>query len=255
MAGSSSASSTPSPARHATVLDIQRALVSHGYQPGPLDGAWGARTDGALRQFQRDRGLIVDGIVGPRTKLALWPNLVASRIAVAAPSVPLWLTLAIAEIGQREASGRDSNRRIIAYRTLGRTTSDAATEDGSRPWCADFANAMLEVAGVPGTRSGLARSFERSPEFVRLAGPALGAITTFWRGAKASGKGHVNFYAGQLSSGRIIGVGGNQSDAATAAEYGTARLVAYWWPRSAPAPAIGHTPPIIRPTAREGRET
>ncbi|WWT39812.1 putative baseplate hub subunit and tail lysozyme [Microcystis phage Mwe-JY25] len=252
------APSPPPPAAAApasSVKNIQWRLAQLGFDPGPSDGKWGPRTEAAVRQFQRARGLAADGIVGPRTRLALWPMLVEFQVERSTPVRPLWLTHAIAEIGVAETSGRDSNGRILAYRTMGRTTDDAATEDGARPWCADFANAMLESAGVPGTRSGMARSFERHPEFVRLDGPALGAVITYWRGSKASGKGHVNFYAGRRGNGRMVGVGGNQGDAVTAAEYGASRLVGFWWPRSAPLPAIGHIPPVIRPSALEGRET
>lgn len=36
-----------------------------------LDGVFGSRTDQAVRGFQRNNGLVVDGIVGPRTRAAL----------------------------------------------------------------------------------------------------------------------------------------------------------------------------------------
>lgn len=49
----------------ATVLEIQRRLSSLGYQPGPLDGIRGPKTIAAIKQFQRARGLVADGIVGP----------------------------------------------------------------------------------------------------------------------------------------------------------------------------------------------
>jgi putative chitinase len=50
---------------------LQRALVAAGYAPGPIDGQIGPRTKEALRSFQRDRGLTVDGIAGPQTMAAL----------------------------------------------------------------------------------------------------------------------------------------------------------------------------------------
>lgn len=51
--------------------DIQRALVFLGYDPGPVDGVLGPRTRAAIKMFQYDRGLVVDGVVGRATFRAL----------------------------------------------------------------------------------------------------------------------------------------------------------------------------------------
>lgn len=39
------------------VRGIQRALMNEGYNPGPVDGVWGPRTDSAFMAFKRDNGL------------------------------------------------------------------------------------------------------------------------------------------------------------------------------------------------------
>lgn len=49
------------------VEQLQRALAAAGHDPGPVDGIFGSLTSGAVKEFQRDEGLEVDGIVGPRT--------------------------------------------------------------------------------------------------------------------------------------------------------------------------------------------
>ena len=49
------------------VRGLQRMLITRGYEPGEIDGRFGPRTDAAVRAFQSDHGLDVDGIVGPRT--------------------------------------------------------------------------------------------------------------------------------------------------------------------------------------------
>lgn len=54
------------------VLDIQRRLSSLGYAVGPIDGLRGPKTIEAIRQFQRARNLVADGIVGPKTEAALF---------------------------------------------------------------------------------------------------------------------------------------------------------------------------------------
>ena len=58
-------------ARGPEVQELQRLLVKWGYNPGPIDGIFGAKTEQAVLQFQRDRGLTADGIVGPITWRAL----------------------------------------------------------------------------------------------------------------------------------------------------------------------------------------
>jgi peptidoglycan hydrolase-like protein with peptidoglycan-binding domain len=53
------------------VRDLQLLLRTRGFDPGSIDGAFGARTDAAVRSFQRARGLAADGIVGSNTWSAL----------------------------------------------------------------------------------------------------------------------------------------------------------------------------------------
>ncbi|HCF62627.1 MAG TPA: hypothetical protein DFS52_32145 [Myxococcales bacterium] len=57
--------------RGSSVSDLQRLLKQAGFDPGPVDGAFGPRTREAVLAFQRNRGLLVDGIVGPQTWGAL----------------------------------------------------------------------------------------------------------------------------------------------------------------------------------------
>ena len=46
---------------------LQYKLLSKFYNPGEIDGIFGARVDTAVRQFQKDNNLVVDGIVGKNT--------------------------------------------------------------------------------------------------------------------------------------------------------------------------------------------
>lgn len=145
---------------------------------------------------------------------------------------PQWLTYARAELGTRELPSNrgPAVRRYIALSHCGR--------EGD-PWCAIFANAMLEKSGVRGTRSPSSQSFRHSPRFVKLPGPALGALAVYWRGNIYGSFGHVGFYTRERD-GYVWTLGGNEGDAVQEEAYPkNARsfgLRGYWWPASVPLP-------------------
>ncbi|MGD1949722.1 MAG: peptidoglycan-binding protein [Leptolyngbyaceae cyanobacterium] len=56
------------------VSDVQAMLALMGYYSGAVDGAYEELTAEAVRQFQTDAGLTVDGIVGPLTWQRLLPT-------------------------------------------------------------------------------------------------------------------------------------------------------------------------------------
>jgi len=50
---------------------LQSKLESLGYVVGPIDGIFGPLTERAVKNFQKDHGLKVDGIVGQETYFML----------------------------------------------------------------------------------------------------------------------------------------------------------------------------------------
>ncbi len=54
------------------VVKIQKKLKKLGYYHGPIDGIFGGGTYSAVKNFQRDHNLKVDGIVGEKTWKALF---------------------------------------------------------------------------------------------------------------------------------------------------------------------------------------
>ena len=53
------------------LFDIQTFLSCNGFNPGPIDGLSGSRTNNAIITFQKSVGLTPDGIIGPATKQAM----------------------------------------------------------------------------------------------------------------------------------------------------------------------------------------
>jgi uncharacterized protein (TIGR02594 family) len=155
------------------------------------------------------------------------------------PGAPHWFQLALPEIGFHETGNNQGIDRYVGMAHCG-AVGDA--------WCAIFANAMLEQAGITGTRSPSSQSFRTNAGFVQLAGPALGAIVVYWRGSQASGLGHVGFYRGEDAN-SVWTLGGNENDMVqiealpkSSSSFG---LIGYWWPKAAPLPAIS---PVMMPT-------
>lgn len=56
------------------VKDVQAMLSLMGYYSGAVDGTYGENTVAAVRQFQTDVGLTIDGVVGPATWRRLLPT-------------------------------------------------------------------------------------------------------------------------------------------------------------------------------------
>ena len=47
------------------ISDMQRALMANGFDAGGVDGVLGSQTRAAVRQYQKARGLAVDGYATP----------------------------------------------------------------------------------------------------------------------------------------------------------------------------------------------
>jgi murein L,D-transpeptidase YcbB/YkuD len=69
------------------VRDLQQALSALGY-PVKADGLFGPATERAVRAFQRDHGLGVDGVAGPDSFAAM-----ARALPLGAPRDGLWKRL------------------------------------------------------------------------------------------------------------------------------------------------------------------
>lgn len=79
----------------------------------------------------------------------------------------------------------------------------------------------------------------RLTDFVRLAGPALGAVVCKWRNSPKSGLGHVGFYAGHDTRAVSSSSAATSPTPVSKASFDPAQLTGYFWPKGQPLPAIG----------------
>lgn len=64
------------------VCVAQDALIYLGYDTGGLDGVFGRRTESSVKEYQRTRGLVADGIIGPATWRKLMEEVVGKEVNV-----------------------------------------------------------------------------------------------------------------------------------------------------------------------------
>jgi hypothetical protein len=98
--------------RAPAVADLQQALGALGLYSQPVDGVFGDSTGAAVLAFQRDHGLVVDGIVGPTTVQALVETL-SEGARSDATVVEDGLTVAAAD-GRLSRVAADRYREIVA---------------------------------------------------------------------------------------------------------------------------------------------
>lgn len=142
---------------------------------------------------------------------------------------PPWMTEGLRDLGFHETGDNQGIEHFIR---------DAHAGQLGDPWCALAMCSWLERAGVRSPRSASSQSFRHDVNFIKLDGPALGAIVVFWRGTKNSGLGHVGMYVGETAT-QVLTLGGNESDAVRKQFEPKARLWGYYWPKSALLPVIG----------------
>lgn len=68
------------------VVKVQQRLIKYGYLSGEADGKYGEATYKAVRWFQKNNGLTIDGKVGPATAAALGVTLSSSASSTSASS-------------------------------------------------------------------------------------------------------------------------------------------------------------------------
>lgn len=209
------------------VVKLQKRLNDLGFGPLEVDGVFGAKTSAAIIAFKRSKGLKPRDYVGPITKAILFDD---RKPIPEDGKEPVWLRRARMEIGVKEYKGSRHNSKVLGYWKA----AFLPFKDDETPWCAGFVAAMLEECGIKSPRSGMARSFTRWGK--KISKPIPGSIVVFWRGKRDGASGHVGFVTGVDQSGRILCLGGNQSDAVNVKPFEKDRVLGYYWPDAVPTP-------------------
>lgn len=195
---------------------VQARLKALGFDPGPVDGVRGPRTDAAVVAFKRSIGLRPRPYVGPLTLAALEP---ATRAVE--PSLP-WMAEAAKMRGLHE-------RRNVAQLRRWFDRSVAWIDPREIAWCGAFV-ATCHRSAAPGC------SLPENPLGARnwrnwgqSTDPVFGATLVFWRIRPTHWAGHVGFYHGEDTTHFHV-LGGNQANAVTVTRIAKTRLLASRWP-------------------------
>ncbi len=212
------------------VKDIQQALKELGYDPGPIDGIRGRKTLKAIKAFQQDKSLVVDGLVGPKTSAVLFNgNATVSGEEFDIPITMPWIETAYSLIGTQENPGRGSNQAILGWAENLEITS---YDDDDIPRCGLFVahciGLQLPEETLP-TNPLVARKWKG---FGYEVTPRFGAVMVFWRGSPVGGKGHVGFYWAEDDEAYHI-LGGNQSNSVNVRRISKNRFLSARWPHTA----------------------
>lgn len=225
------------------VKAIQSRLNKLGFAPGPIDGVMGRRTIGAIKRYQIQHNLLVDGVVGPKTFARMFNfshEEAESNTEIRLLAIP-WLELALTKKGLHEDINNEELKRFL--RSDGETLGDPS----KLPWCGDFVETCLALTLPNETLPSnpyLARNWS---EFGQHVEPTLGAVGSFWRASRTALTGHVAFLVGKGEKVFYI-LGGNQSDRVSITAISAARLIDSRWPRTVTAPRK-----IFLPTMQGGQ--
>ena len=143
---------------------LQATLNAAGFSSGPVDGAFGRVTTGAVVAYQRARGLVVDGVVGRQTGTAL--GIWSGAATPATPPAP--------PICTPPAGVPASARQVVVVTASGSTADvDLLVLQGTEWTCAE-----TDMAGRVGRNGVRALADRRSGDGTTPAGTfPLGTMT------------------------------------------------------------------------------
>lgn len=206
---------------------LQARLVVHG-EPVEVDGAVGAETTAAIRRFQVKAGIPATGVADSATIDALRivptsPKKKGEVVGVVSEKMPPWMSEMWRRVGLHE---KRDNSALSAWLKIGKWLGDPS----KAPWCGDAIETCIVktlpeevVPSNPFWAQGWAT-------FGKSVSPMVGAIGVIrW----SSTSGHVGIVADfDEKRGRILLLGGNQSDKVGLAWFSLKKFIAFRWPKT-----------------------
>jgi peptidoglycan endopeptidase LytE len=165
--------------RGANVSSVQSRLKKLGYYTGSIDGIFKGGTQAAVKKFQRAAHLSADGVVGPRTRAALF-----SSTAVKASNTRVGTIMSSKKPSRSGRSIVDTAYRFIGvpYKWGGSTPSGFD--------CSGFIQYVYRAHGVTLPRT----SSQMHSLGTRVSSPQIGDLVFFT--TYAPGPSHVGIYVG-----------------------------------------------------------
>lgn len=202
-------------------LKVQKRLSQLGFNPGPIDGLPGLRTNQAVIAFKKSVGLRARAYIGPRTLEALFETSVKSKRGGVKPKAG-WMVHAESVKGIHERRN---------YSKLKLWMSAAGSYDWRDvPWCGAYVATVMKMYDASieldfntlGARNWLNFGVKCKPQY--------GAVMVFYRGKRNGWQGHVGLYVGEDKTHYHI-LGGNQSNAVTVARIKKSRFLGARMPK------------------------
>ena len=130
-----------------------------------------------------------------------------------------WIKEARKYVGLKELNGTNKHPTIDSWaRDLG------ASWAIGQAWCGTFIAHCLQTAGVPYPKKWY-QALDYLNYGAKLEKPCYGCVAV----KKRKGGGHVTFIVGKTSNGKLVGLGGNQSDMVCYALYDASEFEAFMW--------------------------
>jgi len=135
-----------------------------------------------------------------------------------------WMKVARSFYGMREIPGAKHNPDVVRLFGL---AGHPEIHDDETAWCAAYVGGVLHLAGMEGTGSLSARSYEQWGQ--PLDHPMYGCVGVKKRTGGAAWQGHVGFVVGASDS-EIFLLGGNQSNMVSVAGFDRREFTALRYP-------------------------
>ncbi len=185
------------PGGSGTVRVLQRRLAGLGFAPGPVDGRYGPRTEQAVRRFQADHGLQVDGIADPSTVARLGAQ-IGSQQRSSRRSRPL----PVSPARTRKPAGAPVPKAVV-----GQTSRSAGVP--SLAWlllAAALVLGLLAIVARRGTRRRGVGIWVRSPQPQASVREQAAPVNGAEQPDPAAQEGHVVVTQGAAAPGEPAGV-------------------------------------------------